>query len=107
MPVGAQPRAVPDPNGVLNCTKMLKADQVLCVTRNEALIRCKDPKKYPDYDRCTLDMIAQTADPGLANCKDLSKERLAFCQKRNKVYQACKRNRLNYFACLESETAGQ
>lgn len=89
----------------LNCTKVPQPDQALCVHRNTALIECGNRIKYPDRDKCIDDIMSRAPNPSIADCSELPTAQRTACLKRNKVYAACKGDKMNYFACLETRMA--
>jgi hypothetical protein len=121
VPTAAQPIARPGAPGTtaaavaepskalqrLNCTKVPQPDQPLCVHRNTALIECGTRGRYPDYDKCLEDIMSRAPNPVTADCAALPESQKAICMRRNKVYAACKDNKLSYFACLEQRMGAQ
>ena len=119
-PSAAQPIVVPAaPGGAatvteqpkrlqrLDCTKVPQPDQPLCVHRNSALLECGNRGKYPDYNRCLEEIMLRAPNPNIADCGRLPERQRAGCIKHNKVYAVCRDDKMNYFACLETQLAKQ
>jgi hypothetical protein len=107
---GTTGAAVAEPSKALqrlNCTKVPQPDQPLCVHRNSALAECGIRGRYPDYDKCLEDIMSRAPNPVIAYCAALPESQKAICTRRNKVYAACKDNKLSYFACLEQRMGAQ
>jgi hypothetical protein len=95
----------PDPRQPVNCTLVLRPDQDFCIARNDALLECRDPRKYPDPNACLNAAMKRLLPPKAADCSRIDKTQRNACAQRNKHYQECLADPLRYFICLGEKTA--
>ncbi len=98
-----QPATQPTGPQVLNCTRYHVSDQRLCLHRNTALIECRNRQKYPDTATCLRGFMASAPEPDRADCTNAGAKAKAQCEARNRVYTACRTDRMSYFDCLEQK----
>ena len=83
-----------------NCVTVNRADEALCMARNDIVIECRKAAKYPDFDACTASMIGRAPPPRAAECGRLPRAQRSQCALRNKVYGECLKDPWLYFFCL-------
>jgi len=95
----------PDARMPANCLMVVRADQGFCIARNDAILDCRDPKKYKDFDGCLDTAMKRLPLPGAADCSRIDKTQRTACAQRNKYYKECLADPLRYFICLGEKTA--
>jgi hypothetical protein len=96
-----EPReAKPDPRTLLNCNLLNPADQGFCIARNEIIIECRKPGKYPDFDACVSRLISRPPLPRVADCPQPAAGQPNACALRNKYVAECLKDPWLYFMCL-------
>lgn len=98
-----EPSKPPPPNiaHIPLCEKVLRADEVFCIGRNEIILACLNKAKYPDFYGCFDKLIPNVARPGVASCEREKPALRAMCPERNAVYAKCLDQPMGYFICLE------
>jgi len=94
-----------DPLQLVNCLLALHADEDFCIARNDAILECRNPKKYKDLDACVAAAMKRLQSPRVADCARADKTQKNACLQRNKFYKECFADPLRYFICLGDKTA--
>ena len=92
--------AKPDPRTLLNCNILIPADQGFCIARNEIILECRKPGKYPDFDACISRLISRQQQPRVAECPRTAAGQQNACALRNKYLTECFKDPWLYFMCL-------
>ncbi|MEO8441836.1 MAG: hypothetical protein ABI547_05070 [Betaproteobacteria bacterium] len=96
--------AKPDPRTLLNCNLLISADQGFCIARNEIILECRKPGKYPDFGACVSRLISRQQQPRIADCSRAAAGRQNACALRNKHLPECLKDPWLYFMCLGEKT---
>ena len=89
-----------DPRRLLNCLMVNRADEGFCIARNEIILECRTPAKYPDFDACANNLITRPQLPRAADCARVAPAKRNQCALRNKVFNDCLSDPWLYFICL-------
>jgi len=103
-PVFRMEQAPPPPPNIAHiplCEKVIRADEVFCIGRNEIILACLNKSKYPDFNACFEKFIPNIPKPGVADCARAKPGTRNACEARNAVYTKCLGEPLGYFLCLE------
>jgi hypothetical protein len=89
-----------DPRQLFNCLTVNRADEGFCIARNEIILECRRPAKYPDFDACANRLAARPQLPLAADCAQVAPAQRNQCALRNKVFKECLNDPWLYFICL-------
>ena len=106
--IEAQARAMAAPKAAqpqtIACGGYTRADQALCWHRNQAILECRQRRDlYPDFGVCLRSLMATAPEPQEENCAKLQGRARSHCDARNRVYAFCRKDKLDYFDCLDRQ----